>query len=236
MTRVLISVRSVAECRTVLSTGTDVIDIKEPARGSLGRPDPLTIRQILSLVGQRRPVSVALGELLECTHSLLRQVPATVTYVKLGLAGCASRTDWRELWTHACRSLPKPAQRVAVVYVDQQRAQAPDWREVLEGAIRLDCRVLLLDTFDKTSGSLLGHLDRSALAQRVTAARDRGLRVALAGSLDVSCLPTVLPLHPDWVAVRGAVCRDGRTGGIDASAVSEFLRVVHAPTEVACDL
>lgn len=236
MTRVLISVRSVAECRVVLSAGADVIDIKEPSRGSLGRPAEHVIQQITALVGTQRPVSVAMGELLDCSAQSLRKLPAELTYAKLGLAGCNKRGDWRELWWQACTLLPKSTERVAVVYADRERAESPEWREVLDQATHMGCRVLLVDTFDKTGGNLLHHFEPAALLSLITTARDCGLRVALAGSLDLSCLPEILPLRPDWIAVRGAVCRQGREGGIDPIAVSEFLKTVRASSQIACRL
>ena len=236
MTRVLISVRSLAECRMVLSAGADVIDIKEPAHGSLGRPADHVIQQIMALVGSKRPVSVAMGELLDCSPESLRKLPAELTYAKFGLAGCNKQVGWRELWLQACTLLPKSTERVAVVYADRERAESPEWREVLDQATHLGCRVLLLDTFDKTGGNLLRYFEPAALFSLITTARDCGLRVALAGSLDLSCLPDILPLRPDWVAVRGAVCRHGRAGGIDPIAVSEFLETVRASSQITCRL
>ncbi len=40
MTRLLVSVRSAAEAEIALSAGADLIDVKEPSRGSLGAADP----------------------------------------------------------------------------------------------------------------------------------------------------------------------------------------------------
>ena len=37
-------------------------------------------------------------------------------------------------------------------------------------------------------------------------------QIALAGSLDQVSALRVMELQPDWIAVRGAVCQDGRNG------------------------
>ena len=63
--RLLVSVRDAAEAAAALAGGAALIDVKEPARGSLGRADAATIAAVVAAVGGRVPVSVALGELRE---------------------------------------------------------------------------------------------------------------------------------------------------------------------------
>ncbi len=62
----LVSVRDAAEAAASLAGGADLIDVKEPARGPLGRADAATIAAVVQAVGGRVPVSAALGELREC--------------------------------------------------------------------------------------------------------------------------------------------------------------------------
>ena len=64
MPRLLISVRNVDEAQLALAGGADLIDIKEPLRGSLGQADSSVIREIAFTIGPRAPLSAALGELL----------------------------------------------------------------------------------------------------------------------------------------------------------------------------
>ena len=63
MPGLLVSVRSADEARAALAGGADVIDIKEPGRGPLGRADEATWRAVRAEVAGRVPVSAALGEL-----------------------------------------------------------------------------------------------------------------------------------------------------------------------------
>ena len=65
MTRLLVSVRSADEARTALAAGVDLIDVKEPARGSLGAASPGVVADVVGAVAGRVPVSAALGELFE---------------------------------------------------------------------------------------------------------------------------------------------------------------------------
>src|SRR5207244_12998888 len=79
----LVSGRSVVEAESALAGGAALIDIKEPAHGSLGRAHDAVIQAVVERVAGRRPVSAALGELLEF-HG---PVPHGLTFVKWGLAG-----------------------------------------------------------------------------------------------------------------------------------------------------
>src|SRR2546430_1416012 len=53
----LVSVRSVDEALAALEGGADLIDAKEPSRGSLGQADLDVLEAIVSKVGRRTPVS-----------------------------------------------------------------------------------------------------------------------------------------------------------------------------------
>ena len=61
MVRLLISVRNAFEAENALAGGADLIDIKEPANGSLGPADVSKGHEIASVVRGRRPLSAAWG-------------------------------------------------------------------------------------------------------------------------------------------------------------------------------
>jgi hypothetical protein len=65
MSGLLVSVRNAAEAEEALAGGADIIDVKEPSRGPLGRADAQNARDVIQTVSGRRLVSVALGELAE---------------------------------------------------------------------------------------------------------------------------------------------------------------------------
>src|SRR5438309_11634532 len=122
MTALLVSVRSVREARAALVGGASVIDVKEPFRGSLGRAQDATIAAIVRSLAGLRPVSAAMGELLE----RLPCFPEPgLSYVKWGLAGCGRRAQWRAELVEAIARLHEAnvrCQAVAVAYADWQRA------------------------------------------------------------------------------------------------------------------
>lgn len=234
MAELLVSVRSAAEAVAALAGGAHLIDVKEPQRGPLGRAADAVRVDVVRTVARRRPVSAALGELLEGA------VPpglAGLSYVKWGLAGCQG-VNWRERLAEVAAMLAATepgCQAVAAAYADWQRAQAPPPSEVAAFARARHWPVLLLDTFAKDGTTLLDWLPLKELAALHEECRGGGIRVALAGSLGLPQIDQLRGLAPDWFAVRGAACRDGQRGGcIDAERVRrlvELLGVVAAALE-----
>ncbi|MBX9789244.1 MAG: (5-formylfuran-3-yl)methyl phosphate synthase [Pirellulales bacterium] len=228
MTGLLVSVRDEDEALAALRGGADWIDVKEPSRGALGRADPDVIAKIVSIVKARRPVSAALGELSEVTSSLLRQLPKGLELVKIGLARCAYHHDWRDTWAGVAAILPTDIALAAVVYADWRLAEAPSPREILQTGRSIGCRALLVDTFDKGGPSSLECWASDELTEFSGNVRDAGLRLVLAGSLTLNDVCRTLPLAPDLLAVRGAVCRGGREGTIDAERVRELVTALES--------
>lgn len=215
MTRLLVSVRDEIEARTALRGGADLIDVKEPDRGSLGSADPAMWRQVAAAVASRVPVSAALGESFgEHSAAALHACGDALQYAKLGLAGAANVADWWRSWQVLLDDFPAHITRVAVAYADWQAAQSPPPDEVLRRATEAGCSVLLIDTLMKDRGRLLDHLPIDELAGLVGETREAGLRIVLAGSLTEQAIRALVPLTPDFIAVRGAACDGSRTGSI----------------------
>lgn len=221
-TRLLVSVRSLAEARVALAGGADLIDIKEPSRGSLGRADTRTWRDIAGELRGQVPLSVALGELQDDNLlSLASQVPP-VQYAKVGLARARRARDWRREWRNVVRQLEPATEPVAVVYADWQRADTPLPGEILRHALELGCRIVLVDTFDKQRGNLFRILAPYQLQLLIQQIRHHGFQLVLAGSLATADLPRALHWKPDWIAVRGAACVGGRRGQISKEKVERL--------------
>src|SRR5262249_10804798 len=163
-------------------------------------------------VAGRAPVSAALGELRELTTSL--RIPSGVTFIKLGLAGCAGE-DWRSRLNGLMDDGFGPGrmpQLVVAAYADWQEAEAPPLSEVGAFARSRAGNGLLVDTFVKGTGAarrtLIDWLPPDQVATLCEDCRAAGVRVALAGSLGAGEIARLRPANPDWFAVRGAACED----------------------------
>jgi (5-formylfuran-3-yl)methyl phosphate synthase len=241
--KLLVSVRSRDEALAALAGGADVVDVKEPLYGPLGRATPAVWREVREVVPPPIPLSVALGELNDWLDGDDENVAASslvgVSYRKLGFSHAPP--DWFARWQALCTRWSKHVSSrpawVAVVYIDWQAARAPDPDSIIRAASELDeCEGVLFDTWGKTGGM---RLDRT-WKPRVDRVRDTGRFVTLAGSLDIDAIKRLTVLEPDIFAVRGAACIGGdRLKTVDSQQVSELARAVgnvtsashhHSPT------
>jgi len=228
----LVSVRSVEEAEAALAGGADLIDVKEPSRGSLGRADDETIAAVVRVIGGRRPVSAALGELRDNPAPCF---VAGLAYVKWGLAGLAYAPA-SDFAAFAAQPANNPRCRcVLVAYADWPRASAPRPEEVCELALRLGAAGLLVDTYQKDGRTLLDWLTVEEIERLCRGCRRNGLKIALAGSLGREEIARLRTFKPDWFAVRGSACKDGSRGGsIEAENVRRLIELLVPLKPKAC--
>jgi hypothetical protein len=226
MTGLLVSVRSAVEAEAALAGGADLIDVKEPLRGSLGAAEPAVWRDVLSVVAWRVPVSAALGELARDFRPAPLEHLRGFRFAKVGLAGCATMIDWPARWLGAMQLLPAGTRPVAVAYADWRSSDSPPAAEMLPIAAYAGAAYLLIDTFDKSAGRLLDYVAIDELAALSELARQHGIRLVLAGSLDEAAIVRLAPLAPAYFAVRGAACDADRTQAIALPRVKRLAEVV----------
>jgi len=220
--QLLVSVRSTEEADLVGNAGVDLIDLKEPKRGSLGAASPDIWEAVVGKWHRRTPVSIALGELPNVADIV--QVPPQTDRVKVGLAGCRQMDHWQSDLGALFDQLPAEVQRVAVHYADAHLADSPPLEDVLQMAIQFDCQTFLVDTYDKSGATVFDYLSTTQLTKLRQHLHANDLQFALAGSLQTRHLSSVVKIHPDIVAVRGVVCHRDRTGEIDAQRLRSYLR------------
>ena len=226
--RLLVSVRSVEEARAALAGGCDIVDIKEPKRGSLGMSDPLTISAVVAAADPgTAELSAALGEAADWLDaSEVPPLPGTLRYLKMGFASLAGRR-WQDHWRHLRERFERASGTnfgwVAVAYADWERARAPEPAAVIAAAAAMGAKVVLFDTHVKDGRSLIDWISIEELRPLQDEVHAEGMHLVLAGSLRASHLTQLSALQPYAIAVRTAGCRNGqRTGQISSSAVRDF--------------
>lgn len=216
----LVSVRNAAEAKIAIDAGADVVDVKEPLRGSLGAPEEATLRQVVEIIQGRCPISAARGELRDIPSNGQDVEPwQGIDFVKLGLAGCGAMSDWSRRWRLAMERIRGAAELVAVVYADWRSCLAPRPEEIAEAAGEIGAAALLVDTFDKSRGNLFDHWPVDQVTRFVGELQAAGRLVVLAGSLRDAALQQAVQLRPDLVAVRGAACDGDRTQNISSERI-----------------
>jgi uncharacterized protein (UPF0264 family) len=240
--RLLVSVVDVGEAREAAGAGADIVDVKNPAEGSLGAPPPEVIEDVRAAVPAELPVSAAIGDMpnLPGTAALaaLGAARSGAAFVKVGLWGVSTEAQAIDL-LRAVRAGAAGVPGVIVVaaaYADARRlAQAPLAPELLPRVARAaGVEVCLLDTAVKDGRGLLHWLSPEALVSLVADAHAAGLQVALAGALHAEDLPVVRATGADIVGVRSAACGDGkRSGSVEAARVSALRAACATPARAS---
>jgi (5-formylfuran-3-yl)methyl phosphate synthase len=223
--RLLVSVVDAGEAREAAAAGADIVDVKNPAEGSLGAPAPAVTADIPAAGPPALPVSAAIGDMpnLPGTAALaaLGAAHSGAAFVKVGLWGASTEAEAVAL-LRAVREAAPDAVVVAGAYADARRVpHAPLAPELLPRVARAaGVEVCLLDTAVKDGRGLLHWLSPEALTALVDEAHELGLEVALAGALRAEDLPVVHATGADIAGVRSAACGDGRRSGpLDAARV-----------------
>lgn len=217
----LASVTSPEEARLAVSCGAGIIDCKDPSKGALGPLEASTIEAIVEAVGGDVLVSATIGDLPSDPVVMVKAASVIAAtgagIVKTGFFGDADARDAIAALGQA--DLGK-AQLVAVLMADRK----PDFT-ILSDLARAGFAGVMLDTADKSGGSLPDILDAKTLGEFIAGARANTLAVGLAGSLRIAHIAELVALQPDILGFRGALCAGGRTNALDAGRV-RFVRAV----------
>jgi uncharacterized protein (UPF0264 family) len=239
MPKLLVSVRNAAEARLALEAGVDLIDIKEPSAGPLGGASLDVMEEILHLIGRRRRTSIACGELLDSAFEVARRLSKHFSgdresgvgpdFVKVGLAGCRSVNGWRDELAQFMQLLPLRSASVAVIYADWREANAPPPAEIVGFSRTSACAAVLIDTFDKCGPGLLRLWSTAQVQAMIDQVQRLQMPIVVAGQLTLDDAMLLAALHPDYVGVRGAVCRRDRTGDIDQELLIQWRSMLVQP-------
>lgn len=234
--KLLVSVRSKEEATLALQGGADIIDIKEPLRGSLGRSDFQTIHEIAAVVGNHAKLSVAMGELAEMEQDepslVASSLPDGIAFIKIGLAGECHTDSWQKRLAAMFAQFPEVS-AVPVAYWDAHRVSAPSPDDVLNWAIQHHAAAILIDTADKNGPGLLAMPDDvPKLIPLLASAHAHHLPVAIAGKLvgptfAAAADLTLLSHGPAILGVRSAAClQNQRQGDICPKAIAMLREVL----------
>jgi (5-formylfuran-3-yl)methyl phosphate synthase len=232
--KLLVSVTDAHEARVAVRGAVDIVDVKNPAEGSLGAPAPSVIASVRDAVPLERPVSAAIGDLpnLPGTAALaaLGAASSGAAYVKVGLWGTSTEGEALAVLRAVREALDGSATVIAAAYADAERVPS---RPLPPGAVvavarRAGVGGCLVDTALKDGRGLFEWLSPDALAVLVAEGQEAGLEMALAGALRAEDLPAVRATGADIAGVRSAACRDGRrTAPVDSGRI-EGLRAMCA--------
>jgi dihydroneopterin aldolase len=220
MTAMLASVRSAAEAEVAVARGADLIDAIDTS--------PAQVASIVAAVQGRCGTSALAGDPAAEPGVVVANVrslfDAGVDRVRVALLD----SEGRQMTVVDTLAGAVDASRlIGIVFADRQ--------EPLPIVPRLAAAGfggVMLDLVDKPRGRLLAHAGFATLSDFVRAAHGVRVSVGLAGGLEAPDVARLLPLNPEFLGFRGALCVGGdRLADIDAEAVASIRRLI--PSEMS---
>ncbi len=212
MTKMMAGVATVGEALLALHEGADVIDLVDPARGTLGALDATIRKEIASIIDGRRPMSACTGDFPEMrtddvVGAVRRTIALEMNFLKIGLYG--TRED--AACIRALAPFTATTRLIGVVFADR-----PNALHLLDAMAEWGFSAAILDTARKDGPPLRRIKTDIDLALFVRRARNNGLLLGLSGLLTARDIPPLLSLEPDYLCFRSALCvHRYRNGFID---------------------
>lgn len=234
--KLLVSIQSLEEAQIAVNSGCDILDIKNPTEGSLGANFPWVLKDIIdSFPHLSCETSATIGDLYHRpgTASLAGYAVASlgIKYVKAGLYDSKTYEQAVEMISAVKRAVKianKKSCFVASGFADWRKFNGLSHQDLVRATIYAKGEVVLLDTFIKDGSNLFNNISVDELCQFVSSCHKSGIKCALAGSIKLSDLNKLAKIAPDFIGVRGAICRDqkNRKSSIDAEKAKEFVQRV----------
>ncbi len=226
MTAMLASVRNLAEANLVVEAGCDWLDLKDPQAGALGAVTLTIAREIVQCHAGTLPISATIGDCWATPEVIPGRVAALaqlgIEYVKVGVF---ARDLARDLAAQLHQAVSRVPHLLAVCFAEDP----PSAAQVAQLAA-FGLRGVMLDTAEKSRGSLASLLAPVKIREFVAAARAHGLLVGLAGSLRRQDIPLMLTYGADYLGFRGALCAGhARESSLDLQAVREVRELLINP-------
>jgi len=220
MTGMLASVNSLEEARLILNTSVDIIDLKQPEQGALGALSTAAVEVIVAEVNQQKPVSATVGDLpmqADLIFDAVKTMASTgVDYIKIGFFPGG---DWLGTISKLSELSQQGDKLIAVLFADT----APDI-SIIKSLKKAGFCGVMLDTMDKSKGSLTDLMALSEIERFVSHAKSAQLLCGLAGSLKQQDIAELLKMEADYLGFRGALCKKhNRTAELDISSINSIL-------------
>ncbi|TSA05606.1 MAG: hypothetical protein D4R76_00300 [Methylococcus sp.] len=212
MVRLLASVAHLEEAEAVVGLGVDILDLKNPNEGALGAWSFDDVRiAVDALKGQ--VLSATIGDLPMRPDLIVSAVRAMalcrVHYVKLGFF---QGDPWGPVLAAVKQLDLYEVHLVAVLLADHPLDLA-----VIRTLRESGFSGVMLDTADKSKGSLRHGRSDDFIGAFVEEAHAHSLLCGLAGSLTLADIEPLSRLGPDYLGFRGALCDGGRTQRLNPS-------------------
>lgn len=228
--KLLVSPINKEEAIIASNGGADIVDVKNPKEGSLGANFPWVIKEVKEAVNGRQPISATIGDFnYKPGTASLAALGAAVSgadYIKVGLYDIQTEAQALELLSRiiqAVKGYDSTKKVVAAGYSDYKRINSISPMLLPAVAAEAGADVVMVDTGIKDGKSTFEFMDEKELTRFTELGHEKGLEVALAGSLKFEDLQVLERIDPDIIGVRGMVCGGDRNTTIRQELVEKLV-------------
>jgi len=234
--KLLVSVRGAEEAVSAWRGGAHIIDVKNPAEGSLGANQPWVIARVREVIPNSIEMSATIGDLpcLPGTASLAALAAARcgAHYVKAGILD-GDPSNVKRILSCIRKALDWGApgsKLIACGYGDFEKIGTLDVCELTRVASNCGCDGILIDLQQKRGESVLDVLGTERLFDVSRICHASGMILGIAGGLGEDHVEVVRSLGADVFGVRASVCRSGDRlrGCVDEDLVRQLSHRVMA--------
>ena len=220
MSKVLGSIKNIFEAKLLLETDIDIIDLKDPSKGALGRLSNVDINNIVKCVNNKKLTSSTIGDIpnnIEIIKKNVDEISSTnVNFIKIGV--------YKKDYVKTLCNIKSCKKLIAVFFADIFLPSHTDLKCLKNSGFY----GVMIDTSNKKSGNLLNHISYSDINDFLTIAKNFKLLTGIAGSINETHVNELVKLKPDYMGFRGALCevRSLRDSSICAKNVNNLIDVV----------
>jgi uncharacterized protein (UPF0264 family) len=210
--KVLISIKDAVEAGEITGLkGVDLVDVKNPAEGTLGANHPWVIEEVKELFSPGIQIAASIGDLdfKPGSASLAAYGAASlgVDYITASMHSLKSKEEVRTMTQKLLKTLEEfDTSLIVAGYADSDRCGSINPIEFIPSA--KGAEYVMLDTAIKDGKSILDFLTTAELTNFKERAHEMGLKLILAGSIRYPQLDLVKKVEPDVLGFRGVVCRE----------------------------
>ena len=220
MSKVLGSIKDLSEAKLLLKTDIDIIDLKDPSNGALGRLSNDDINNIVEYVANKKLTSSTIGDLpnnIEIIKKNVDEISSTnVNFIKIGV--------YKKEYIKTLCDIKSCKKLIAVFFADIFLPSSKDINKLKNSSFS----GVMIDTSNKKSGNLLDHVSYSDINDFLKIAKNFNLLTGVAGSINETHLDELIKLNPDYMGFRGALCEISslRNSNISTKNVNHILDII----------
>ena len=220
MSKILASIKDLSEAKILIDTDIDIIDLKEPSKGALGRLEKNDIEIIINFINNKKLTSSTVGDLpndKELISKNVNEISSTnVDFIKIGV--------YNKNYIKTLCDIKSCKKLIAVFFADKFLPNKSEICELKESGFS----GVMVDTSNKKLGDLFNHVTFSQINNFLSVAKNMSLLTGIAGSINKTHINDIIKLNPNYMGFRGALCenKSQRNSNISANNVNDIIKLV----------